>query len=46
MSVCFMYSTAGHSGQIVMELEIPRQILQKYPNIKINENPLSWSRVV
>jgi len=40
-----MYST-GYSCQILMKLEISRQIFEKYSNIKFHENPSSVSRVV
>ena len=35
-----------YSCQILMELEFPRQIFEKYSNIKFHENPFSGSRVV
>jgi len=31
---------------MLMKIEISRQTFEKYTNIKIHENPSSWSRVV
>jgi hypothetical protein len=36
----------GLSCQVLMEFEISRQIFEKYPNVKFNENPSSGRRVV
>jgi hypothetical protein len=41
----FMYST-GYCYQIVMNLEVSRQIFDKYSHIRFNENLSSGSRVV
>ena len=32
--------------QILVEIEISRQIFEKFPNIKFHENPSSGSRVL
>ena len=42
--VCCMYST-GYTCQILMELDFLRQIFEKYPNIKFNENPSTGCRI-
>jgi hypothetical protein len=35
-----------YSIQILMQLEFPRQSLEKYANIEFHENPSSWNPVV
>jgi len=40
-----MYNTRC-SCQISIKLDFPRQTFGKYLNVKFNENPYSWSRVV
>ena len=35
-----------YSCQVLMKLEFSRQIFEKFSNIKFNENPSSWTRVV
>jgi len=40
-----MYST-DYSRPILMKLEFPRQIFEKFSNIEFNENPPIGSRVV
>jgi hypothetical protein len=40
-----MQST-GYSSHIVMKLEFPTQIFEKYTDIKFHENPSSGNRVV
>ena len=39
-------SSTRCSCQIVMKLELVRQVCEKYSNIKFNENPFSGNRVV
>jgi len=36
----------SYSFHILMKLQFPRQIFEKYSNMKFNENPYSGSRVV
>jgi hypothetical protein len=45
ITLVFMLSTR-HSCQILMKLEFPRQIFEKYTNIKLHETPSVGSRVV
>ena len=40
-----IYSTR-YFRQTLIKLELPRQIFEKYPNIKFCENPFNGSRVV
>jgi hypothetical protein len=39
-------TSTRYSCQILMKLEISRQIFEKSPNIKFYENPVSGSRVI
>jgi hypothetical protein len=39
-------SSSRYSCEILIKLQFSRQILEKYSNIKFNENPSSESRVV
>jgi hypothetical protein len=41
----FMQSTR-YSCLVLMKLEFSRQVFEKHSNIKFNENPCSWNRVV